>query len=244
MKKKNWNKKLLKIICLFLIIFNLITINKSFAFEFPEDVTDVGWEGTLDVIVELNDVEEYYDSYYINVANYLKRNGYIPEDSTKDYIIDYIEKNASLIKVYLERSGLILVQDCLITKPGSVSSDTDDSQTHTSTGGSSSSGSGTLDDMFDAADDFMNSGLQHQGEVIVNDNLQDTSNFMYNVLLAIAIVVAVVCGMLLGIKFLTGAAEQRAETKKALIPYFVGCVVVFAAFGIWSFAVNILQSIY
>lgn len=110
-------------------------------------------------------------------------------------------------------------------------------------GSNSSEDPATLDDMFDVADDFFNTGLKNENKVINTGNLQVTSNFIYNILLAIAVVVAVIWGLILGIQFLIGAAEQRAETKKALAPYLVGCVVIFGAFGIWAFVVNILQSI-
>lgn len=36
---------------------------------------------------------------------------------------------------------------------------------------------------------------------------------------------------------------ERAEAKKMLVPYAVGCAVVFGAFGIWKLVVTILQSI-
>lgn len=36
---------------------------------------------------------------------------------------------------------------------------------------------------------------------------------------------------------------ERAEAKKMLIPYAVGCAVVFGSFGIWKLVVTILQSV-
>ena len=39
------------------------------------------------------------------------------------------------------------------------------------------------------------------------------------------------------------SAEEKAEVKKMLIPYIVGCIVVFGGFGIWKLVVNILQGI-
>ena len=39
-----------------------------------------------------------------------------------------------------------------------------------------------------------------------------------------------------------GSIEEKAEIKTMLIPYIIGCVVVFGAFTIWKIVVDILQS--
>ncbi len=73
--------------------------------------------------------------------------------------------------------------------------------------------------------------------------LQKASNSIYNILLSIAIVVAVIIGAVLGIQFIFESAEGKAKITEALIPYIVGCFVVFGAFGIWKIAVNTGESI-
>lgn len=42
---------------------------------------------------------------------------------------------------------------------------------------------------------------------------------------------------------MVASAEDKAKVKEALIPYIVGCIVIFGAFTIWSIAVNMGQSI-
>ena len=49
------------------------------------------------------------------------------------------------------------------------------------------------------------------------------------ILQAIGIVVAVVVIMVLGIKYMMGSAEEKAEYKKTFIPYIVGAILLFAA---------------
>lgn len=96
----------------------------------------------------------------------------------------------------------------------------------------------TVDDVMSGASSFLKAGKQ----VHLNDsNLQTTSDFIYNLLLAIAIIVAVVIGMSLGIQFMMAGIDDKVKIKESLIPYFVGCVVVFGAFGIWKIAVTILS---
>ena len=100
----------------------------------------------------------------------------------------------------------------------------------------------TLDDINDAATGFIYSGRTEAEEKISTKSLQNLSSTIYNVLLILGIVIAVIVGLILGIKFILGSIEQQAEVKKALVPYIVGCVIVFGAFTIWKVTVNILQT--
>lgn len=43
------------------------------------------------------------------------------------------------------------------------------------------------------------------------------------------VVIAVIILMVLGIKYMMGSAEEKAEYKKTMIPYLVGAVLIFAA---------------
>lgn len=52
-----------------------------------------------------------------------------------------------------------------------------------------------------------------------------------------------IVGIIIGIQFLIASAEDKAKVKEALVPYIVGCIVIFGAFTIWSIAVNMGQSI-
>lgn len=50
-------------------------------------------------------------------------------------------------------------------------------------------------------------------------------------------------GTIIGIQFMVASAEDKAKVKEALIPYVIGCAVIFGAFTIWSIAVNLGQDI-
>ena len=39
---------------------------------------------------------------------------------------------------------------------------------------------------------------------------------------------------------MVGSVEEKADVKKLLVPYLVGCVVVFGSLGIWAAIVEIL----
>lgn len=107
------------------------------------------------------------------------------------------------------------------------------SQPHnTGTGNSGES----IDDVIKDADKFV--GL---GETQYKDNLDEFSNTIYNILLAIGVSVAVIVGAFIGVKLMASNIETKVEAKQLLIPYVVGCVVVFGGFGIWKLVVTILQ---
>lgn len=59
---------------------------------------------------------------------------------------------------------------------------------------------------------------------------------LYNLFLMAGIVIAVIIGAFLGIKFMTEGIEGKAKIKEALIPFCIGCIVIFGAFGIWRIA--------
>lgn len=95
-------------------------------------------------------------------------------------------------------------------------------------------------DIIEQGDDF----LSKSDELAINTtNLTDVSNDIYNILLGVGIVVAVIVGAVLGIHFIFGSVEGKAKIMEALVPYIVGCFVVFGAFGIWKIAINAGKSI-
>ncbi|MCI8412448.1 MAG: hypothetical protein HFJ40_08565 [Clostridia bacterium] len=99
----------------------------------------------------------------------------------------------------------------------------------------------TVDGIISSADKFIKDG---EKQTAINEGkLKNTSNFLYNLLLGVGIIIAVIVGIILGIKYMMGSVEEKAEYKESLFAYAVGCVVVFGAFGIWKIVVNILVTI-
>ena len=73
--------------------------------------------------------------------------------------------------------------------------------------------------------------------------LQKASASIYNVLSSIGMIISVIVGIALGITFMMASADDKAKVKEALIPYIVGCVVIFGAFGIWKIVINTFSGI-
>ena len=95
----------------------------------------------------------------------------------------------------------------------------------------------TASDILSDGEDFLRVG-DDESTVINKPKLSETSSIIYKVLLTIAICVSVVVGAVLGFQFVLGSVEGKVKVQEALVPYIVGCVVVFGAFTIWGFAVN------
>ena len=104
-----------------------------------------------------------------------------------------------------------------------------------SDGGTSSEKS--LEDMINDADTFINTGTAQYNQ----ESMQNFSKTIYNILFTVGVFVAVIMGGIIGIKLMVSSASEKADVKKLLVPYVVGCVVVFGGFGIWKLVVTILQ---
>lgn len=99
----------------------------------------------------------------------------------------------------------------------------------------------TIGDIMSGADKFINAG--QQTDRISGDKLKELSDLIYNTLLIIGTVIAVIIGAVLGFQFITGSVEQKAKVKDALIPFVIGCVIIFGAFGIWKLVVEFGASV-
>lgn len=78
----------------------------------------------------------------------------------------------------------------------------------------------------------------------VNTDTSGLSNFagsLANILTTAAMIVSVIVLMVLGIKYMMGSAEEKAEYKKVLIPYIVGAALVFGASAIADFVFKMLK---
>ena len=99
-----------------------------------------------------------------------------------------------------------------------------------------------IDGLIADGDGFLAKANNLQGAVNIA-GLQDFSNAFYNILFAIGIVASVIVGMILGIKLMLASPEGKAELKQYILPYIIGCVVIFAGFGIWKLVVTILANV-
>ena len=97
-----------------------------------------------------------------------------------------------------------------------------------------------LDGIMSGADNFIEKG-KNGTTTIDETQLQNTSDLIYNILLGVSMVIAVIVGIILGIKYMMTSTEEKAEVKETLVPYVVSCVIMFGAFTIWKIVINIIQ---
>lgn len=63
-------------------------------------------------------------------------------------------------------------------------------------------------------------------------NISTLGNSIVRILTTVGVVASVIVLVVLGIKYMMGSAEEKAEYKKTLMPYVIGAGLVFAASGI------------
>lgn len=95
-----------------------------------------------------------------------------------------------------------------------------------------------MKNIIDGGSSFIQAGGQSQYE-LDTDQLKNASNTIYNTLLLTGMAIAVIASSILGIKFMIGSVEEKAQIKEALVPFVIGCIVIFGAFGIWKIAIII-----
>lgn len=77
-----------------------------------------------------------------------------------------------------------------------------------------------------------------QTATVDENKLASASNEVYGMLSSVGMVASVIVGIILGIKYMMASVEEKANVKESLTPYFIGCVVIFGAFGIWKLVIN------
>lgn len=59
----------------------------------------------------------------------------------------------------------------------------------------------------------------------------------------IGTVIAIIGIMILGIKYMMGSVEQKADYKKTMIPYLIGCILIFTITRIVSIIYNLVSQV-
>ncbi len=70
--------------------------------------------------------------------------------------------------------------------------------------------------------------LENYGQITgSSDIFQDKVGKILAVVQIVGSLVAVICLIVLGVKYMMGSVEEKAEYKKTLLPYFIGALMVF-----------------
>ena len=82
--------------------------------------------------------------------------------------------------------------------------------------------------------------------VVSTDNTQNIQNLggrIIGIVRVVGTIAAVAMLIVLGIKYMMGSAEERAEYKKTLFPYFIGAILIFAATNLADIIYSWAQSL-
>lgn len=74
-------------------------------------------------------------------------------------------------------------------------------------------------------------------------NMTKIGSVVLTLVTNVGIILSVVVIAILGVKYMMGSTEEKAEYKKAMIPYIVGAVLVFGASAIGKIAMGLGQAI-
>ena len=75
------------------------------------------------------------------------------------------------------------------------------------------------------------------------EGLTNVGNQIVTILTTIGIIASVIVLIVLGIKYMMGSAEEKAEYKKTMMPYVIGAALVFAASAIAGILYNFLSNV-
>ena len=64
------------------------------------------------------------------------------------------------------------------------------------------------------------------------NEIQNVGNTIIGIIQAVGSIVAVIVLLILGIKYMMGSAEEKAEYKKTMLPYLIGAVILLLASNI------------
>jgi len=73
--------------------------------------------------------------------------------------------------------------------------------------------------------------------------ITNIGNRIIGILQLVGIFVAVIVLVIIGIKYMIGSAEEKAEYKKVMLPYIIGAILIFAAVAISGMIVGFATGI-
>lgn len=86
--------------------------------------------------------------------------------------------------------------------------------------------------------------LKYNGEnsQVSTEKMDSIGQSIVNIITTAGSIISVIVLVVLGIKYMMGSAEEKAEYKKTLLPYIIGAAFVFAASTLASVIYNFASS--
>ena len=81
-----------------------------------------------------------------------------------------------------------------------------------------------------------------QSDVTGATSFLNMANKLIGIVQIVGSIISVIALILIGIKYLVGSVEERAEYKKTLKPYLIGAIMVFAITNLLAIIQNVVTS--
>ena len=78
---------------------------------------------------------------------------------------------------------------------------------------------------------------------VSDDKLKAAGNKVATIIRTVGIVIAVIILMILGIKYMMGSAEEKAEYKKVMMPYLIGAAILFGASALAGTVIDLAEGL-
>lgn len=75
-----------------------------------------------------------------------------------------------------------------------------------------------------------------------NESIMGMAGRVMGLIRNASVIIGVIILMVIGVKFMLGSAEEKADYKKSLVPLVVGIVIVMAATSIMSFVFSVFTT--
>lgn len=99
----------------------------------------------------------------------------------------------------------------------------------------------TIDETISSAKDFITSA--DTSGTFDEDVLKKNASLIYNIFFSVGMVISVGVGVALGVQFMFSSTEGQAKVKEMLLPYVIGCFILFGAFGIWRIVILVIEKL-
>ena len=87
----------------------------------------------------------------------------------------------------------------------------------------------SISNIIESGDNFLAIGKGQADVEQDTSNIKDIISYIFSIIFPLGVAITVIVGGVLGIKFMLASAEDKAKIKEMLVPYTVGCILIFGA---------------
>ena len=101
----------------------------------------------------------------------------------------------------------------------------------------------SLDSLWTDSGGFIEVGQEHSATGPTQEDLKPLSDSISSILLAIAVGVTLISIVVMGISYMIQSVEDKAKIKESMVPWVIGILVTFGAYGIWKITLGIFGNL-